>query len=235
MVTAATKLRHFLLGRKVMTNLDSILKIRKKHFDNKDLYSQSYALPGSHVWMWELDHKEGWTPKNWCFQTGFWRKLLRVCWSARKSNQSTLNEINPEYSLEGLMLKLKLKILWPPDANNWLIGKDLDSGKDWRQEEKGMTEDEMVGWHHQLNRHEFGRLLDLVMDMEAWRAAVQGVAKSQTQLSDWTELNCGQESLRKNRVALRVNKKSKMQFLGAISKMTECSLFISKASHSISQ
>ena len=71
------------------------------------------------------------------------------------SNQSILKEISPKYSLEGLMLKLKLQILWPSDAKNWLVWKDPDAGKDWRQEEKGMTEDETVGWHHRLNRHEF--------------------------------------------------------------------------------
>ena len=78
-------------------------------------------------------------------------------------------------------------ILWPPDGKKWLIGKDPDAGKDWRQE-KGTTEDEMVGWHHQLNGHEFVQLQGLVMDREAWRAAVHGVSKSWTQLSNWTEL-----------------------------------------------
>ena len=78
---------------------------------------------------------------------------------AKRSNQSILKEINSEYSLEGLMLKLKLWYFWPLDARSWLIGKDLDSGKDWRQEEKGMTEVEMIGWHHQLNGHEFEQAL----------------------------------------------------------------------------
>ena len=82
-----------------------------------------------------------------------WRRiLLRVPWTARRSNQSILKEINPEYSSEGLMLKLKLPILWPPDVKSWLIRENPDdAGKDWRQEEKGVTEDEMVGWHHWLN------------------------------------------------------------------------------------
>ena len=83
----------------------------------------------------------------WC-----WRRLLRVPWTARRSNQSILREVCSEYSLEVLMLKLKL---WPPDAKNWLIRKDSDAGKDWRQEEKGTTEDEMVGRHHRFNGHEF--------------------------------------------------------------------------------
>ena len=79
-------------------------------------------------------------------------------------------------------------ILWPPDARTWLIGKDPDAGKDWRQEEKGTTENEMVGWHHQLNGCEFEQAQELVMDREAWRAAVHGVTKSRTQLSHWTDL-----------------------------------------------
>ena len=87
----------------------------------------------------------------WC-----WRRLLRVPWTARGSNQSILKEISPGCSLEGLMLKLKFPILWPPDVKSWVIGKDSDAGKDLGQEEKGTTEDEMVGWHHRLNGHGFG-------------------------------------------------------------------------------
>ena len=79
----------------------------------------------------------------------------RVSWTARRSNQSILKENSPKYSLEGLMLMLKLPILWPPDAKNWFIVKDPDAGKDWRREEKGPTYDVMVGWHHRLNGHEF--------------------------------------------------------------------------------
>ena len=87
----------------------------------------------------------------WC-----WRRLLRVPWTARRSNQFILKEISPEYSLEGLMLKLKLQYFGHLDAKNWLTGKDPDAGQDWRQKEKGTTEDEMVGWHHRFYGHEFG-------------------------------------------------------------------------------
>ena len=136
---------------------------------------------------------ESWTIKKAehrridAFELWHWRRLLRVPWTARRSNQSVLNEISPEYSLEGLMLKLKLQYFGPPDAKNWLIGKDPDAGKDWRQEEKGMTEDEMVGWHHRHDGHEFEQAPGVGDGQETWCAAVHGVAKSWTQLSDWIE------------------------------------------------
>ena len=120
--------------------------------------SQSYGFSSSHVWIWELDYKaECWRID--AFELWCWRRLLGVPWTARSSNQSILKEISPKYSLEGLMLKLKLQYFWPLDAKNWLIWKDPDAGKDWRQEEKGNTEDEMVGWHHWLDGHEFEQAL----------------------------------------------------------------------------
>ena len=98
-------------------------------------------------------------------------------------SQSVLKEINPEYSLEGLMLNL---ILWPPDAKSQLIGKDPDAGKDWRQEEKGTTEDAMVEWHHWISGHEFEQMLrEIVNDREAWHATVHGVTKSWMWLGNW--------------------------------------------------
>ena len=86
-------------------------------------------------------------------------------------------------------VEVETPILWPPDVKSWLIWKDPDAGKDWGQEEKGTTEDEMGGWHHWLNGHVLGKLQDLVMDREAWSATVHGVTNSRTRLSDWTELN----------------------------------------------
>ena len=110
--------RHLLLGRKVMTNLDSILKSRC-YFAKKVPSSKSYGFSSSHVWMWELDYKESWAQKNWCFWTVVLR-LLRVSWTARRSNLSILKEISLEYSLEGLMLKLKLQyfgyLMWRVDS-----------------------------------------------------------------------------------------------------------------------
>ena len=102
--------------------------------------------------MWELDYKESWALKNFAFELWCWRRLLRVSWTARRSNQSILKEISPGYSLEGLMLEAETQILWPPDAKSWVIWKDPDVGKDWGQEEKGTTEDEMVS---PLNGHGF--------------------------------------------------------------------------------
>ena len=102
--------RCLLLGRKTMTNLDSILKNRDNHFANQGLSSQSYGFSSSHVWMWELDYKESWAPKNWyAFELWCWKRLFRVPRTARRSNQSILKEINPECSLEELLLKLKLQ------------------------------------------------------------------------------------------------------------------------------
>ena len=132
--------RHLLLGGKVMTNLDSILKSRDITLPTKLHLLKAMVFP---VVMYGC---ESWTTKKAehqrtdAFQLWCWRRLLRVPWTARRSNESILRQNRPEYSLEGLMLKLKL-ILWPSDEKSWLIRKDPDAGKDWRWEEKGTTED----------------------------------------------------------------------------------------------
>ena len=118
--------------------------------------------------MWELDHKEGRGPKNWRFWLRCWRRLLRVPWPARRSNQSILKEINPEYSTERTDAEAEAPILRTPDEKNRLIGKDPDAGKDWRQENR-VTEDEMVGWHHHLNGNKFKQTLG---DSEGQRSLV---------------------------------------------------------------
>ena len=149
--------RRLLLGRKVMTNLDSILKSRDITLPTKVCLVRAMVFP---VVMYGC---ESWTIKKaecqridacelWC-----WRRLLRVAWTARRSNQSILKEINPEYSLEGLMLKFQY--FGHLMRKSQLIRKDLNSGKYWRQKEKGMTEDEMIGWHPWLNEHEFEQAL----------------------------------------------------------------------------
>ena len=146
--------RCLLLGRKVMTNLDSILKSRH-YFANKGLSSQGYGFSSGHVWMWKLDYKESWVLKNWCFWTVVLEKTLKIPWTARRYNQSILKKINPGYFIGRTDAEAETPVLWPPHSKNWLIGKYPDVGRDWGQEEKGLVEDEMAGWHHRLNGHEF--------------------------------------------------------------------------------
>ena len=132
-------------------------------------------------------HKESWVLKNWWFWTVVLEKTLESPLDCKEIKPVNPKENQPWIFIGRTDAEAEAPILWPPDAKNWLTGKGLDAGKDWRQKEKGMTEDEMVGWDHWLNGHEFNRLQELVMDREAWRAAVHGVAESWTWLSNWTE------------------------------------------------
>ena len=175
--------RRLLLGRKVMTNLDSILKSRDIALPPKAHLVKAMVFP---VIMYGC---ESWTVKKaecrridtfelWC-----WRRLLRVPSTARRSNHSFLKEISSVISLEGMMLKLKLQYFGHLMRRVDSLEK-TDAGRDWGQEEKGTTEDQMVGWVTDSMDVSLSELLEMVMDREAWRAAIHGVAKSQIRLSD---------------------------------------------------
>ena len=129
-------------------------------------------------------------PKNWCFWTVVLEKTLESPLDCKEIQPAHSKGDQPWVFLERTDAKAETLALWPPHAKSWLIGKDSDAGRDWEQEEKGTTEGEMAGWHHWLDGHGFGWLRELVMDREAWRAVIHGVAKNRTRLSDWTELNC---------------------------------------------
>ena len=146
--------RCLLLERKVMTNLDSILKSRDITFPTK--VHLGYDFSSSHVWIWELDYKESWAPKTWCFWTVVLEKTLESPLDC-KEIQSVHPKGNQSWMFIGRTdVEAETPILWPADTKSWLSAKDPDAEKDWRQEEKRMTEDKMVGWHHRLNGHEFG-------------------------------------------------------------------------------
>ena len=131
------------------------IKTQRHYFANKGLSSQSYGFSSSDVWMWELDHNEGWAPKNWCFWTEVLDKTLESPLDC-KEIQPVYPKGNQSWIFIGRTdAEAEAPIVWLPYANIWFTGKDLDAGKDWRQEEKGTTEDEMVGCHHWLGRHEF--------------------------------------------------------------------------------
>ena len=140
------------------------IKKQKHYFANKGLSSQGYDFSSGHVWMWELDYKESWALKNWCFWTVVLEKTLESALDCKeiqpvhhKGDQSwvLIGRFKEWTSVHSTDVEAETPILWLPDMKSWLVGKDPDVGKDWRREEKGMTEDEMVGWHHRLNRHEF--------------------------------------------------------------------------------
>ena len=179
------KWKTLLLGRKAMANLDSVLKTRHPLAD-KGTYSQSHSLSSGHVWMWELDHKEGWALKNWCFRSVVLEKTLESPLDSKEIKPVHPKENQPWIFIGRTDAEAEAPILWPPDAKNWLTEKDPDAGKVRGQEEKAVTEDEMIRWHHWLNGHEFKQTQEVVKDREARPAAVHGVTKNQRWLNQWT-------------------------------------------------
>ena len=151
------------------------IKKWRLHFANRDTYSQNYVFSSSHAQMWELDHKEGWALKNWCFWTMMLEKTLESPLNSREIKPVNRKGYQPWIFIGRTDAEAEAPILWPSDAKCWLIRKDPDGGKDWGQEEKRMTEDEMVGWHHWLNGHEFELTQGDRKDKEAWCAADHGV------------------------------------------------------------
>ena len=131
------------------------IKKRRHYFANKGPSSQGYGFSSSHVWMWELNYKESWALRNWCFWTVVFEKTPESPLDCKE-----IQPVSPKGNQSWVFIRrtdaeAETPILWPPDVKNWLIWKDPDAGKDWRQEEKGTTEDEMVGWHHWLDGYEF--------------------------------------------------------------------------------
>ena len=161
MVAAVMKLKDVCSLGKSYDQLKQHIKKQRHHFINKSLSSQSYSFSSSHVQMWELHYKESWALKIWWFWTVVLEKALEISLDCKE-----IQPVNPKGNQSWVFIgrtdaEAETPILWPPDVKNWLIGKYTDTGKDWRWEEKGMTEDEMVGWQHRLNRHEFEQALGI--------------------------------------------------------------------------
>ena len=158
------------------------------YFANKGLSSQGYGFSSSHVWMWELDYKESWAPKNWCFWTVVLEKTLESPLDCKE-----IKPVNPKGNQFWIFIgstdaEAEALILWLLDAKNWLIGKDPEAGKDWGQEEKGMTEDEMAGWHHWVGGHEFEKALG-VCDGQESLACCGSQGHKESDMTEWHHNN----------------------------------------------
>ena len=155
MVTAAMKLKDAYSSKESYDQPRQYMKKQRYYFDNKGSSSQGYGFSSSHVWMWELDCKESWVLRKWCLWIVVFEKILESSLDCKE-----IQPVNPKGNQSWIFIwrtdvEDEAPVLWPSYVKNWLIGKDPDVGKDWRQEKKEMTEDEMVEWHHQLNGYEF--------------------------------------------------------------------------------
>ena len=171
--------RCLLLGRKLMTNLDSILKSRDITLPTKVCLAKAMVFSSSHVWMWESDYKESWAPKNWCFWSVVLEKTLESPLDCKEIQPGNPKGNQSWVSIGRTDAEAEAPILWPPDAKSQLTGKDPDAGQDWGQEEKRATEDEMVGWHR-TRGVSWSKLGERVKDRKTWHAAVHKVTKSWT-------------------------------------------------------
>ena len=156
MVTAAMKLKTLAPWKKSYDQPRQHIKKQRHYFSNKGLSNQGCGFSSSHVWMWELDYKESWVLKNWCFWTVMLEKTLESLLDCKE-----IQPVHPKGNQSWIFIgrtdaEAETPILWPPYAKSWLVWKDPDAGKGWKWEEKGMTENEMVGWYHWLSGHEFG-------------------------------------------------------------------------------
>ena len=166
------------------------IKKQRHYFANKGPYSLSYGFSSSHVRMWVLDHKESWASKNWCFWTVVLEKTLESLLDCKE-----IQPVHPKGNQSWIFIgkidayaEAKVPILWPTDVKNWLIRKDPNAGKDWRQEEKGTTEDEMVGWHPRVDGHEFEQAPGDGGGQGSLIWTVGGVSNNWIWLSDWSQL-----------------------------------------------
>ena len=165
------------------------IKKQKHYFANKGPSSQCYCFSNSHVRVLELDYnKESWAPKNWCFWTVVLEKTLESSLDFKE-----IKSINPKGNQPWIFIgrtdvEAEAPILWPSDVKRWLIGKDPDAGKDWRQEKKGTTEDEIVGWHHRVNGHEFDQALVDGEGQGTWCVLVHGGHK-ELHMTEWLNRN----------------------------------------------
>ena len=162
-----------------MTNLDGILKSRDTALPAK-VCSQSRVFSSGRIWMWELDHKESWVLKSWCFWAVVLEKTIESPWNCKE-----IQPVNRKGNQHWIFISTDAEspLLWPPDVKSWFTGKDPDPGEDWSQEEKGTTEEEMVRWYHQLNGHEFEQVLG---DGEGQGRRVLQSMGSQRVGHDWT-------------------------------------------------